>query len=289
MFFMEVVDFIHHFICLLVRFVAKGKLSLQKRFINRNLHSSVHLCPFFSPMRIPRISVLSAQGNNAFSSVLKLSERALQSQMHLQAVTARNGGSLPPGPTPVRPAPTAAAIKPRVNVTPMNRVGGGVANVATAPRPVPVPAAGTIAAAQLAQLKRLAAAAGLQNSGSAAPALKKPYMLSQNASSMGQTATGQSASAVKMPVVVLPPRVTTAPAGPLSTIPTSHENVPFVAPVQTVPSVVAGPSMAQVTSVYPVAAYGSTGPAGEQLVANNGTPAENGAPRNHDSSISPNV
>jgi len=238
-------------------------------------------------MRIPRISVLSAQGNNAFSSVLKLSERAFQSAMHLQAVAARNG-SLPQGPTPVRPATATAAIKPRVNATPVNRVGAGVANVATAPRPVPVPGAGTIAAAQLAQLKRLATAAGIQNSGSATPALKKPYMLSQNASSVGHTATGQSASAVKMPVVVLPPRVTTAPGGPLATIPSSHVNVPLSAPVQTISSVVAGPSMAPVPSVYPVAVNG-TGPVSEQLVANNVTPAENGAPCTRDSSISPNV
>eukprot|EP01032_Pedospumella_encystans_P017663 gene17663-20118_t len=234
------------------------------------------------PTRFPRISVLSAQGNPAFSSVLKLSERTFQSSMHLQAVAARSG-SVPLGTTPIRPAPATAAVKARVNTVPMNRVGTVATNVAVAPRVVPVAAAGTMAAAHQAQLKRLAAAAGIQNSGSVAPAAKKPYVLSQSAGSSGQATIGQSASAVKRPVVVLPARVNTLPTGPTTGMLTSHVGVPSVPPTQELDSAVVGPLVSvPAVLVTPVTATGA-GLTSEQPVTNNATP------HTHESGISPNV
>ena len=203
--------------------------------------------------------------------------------MHMQAVAARSG-SVPLGTTPVRPAPATAPVKARVNTVPMNRVGAVPTIGAVAPRVVPVAAAGTMAAAHQAQLKRLAAAAGIQNSGSVAPAAKKPYVLSQNAGSSGLATNGQSVSAVKRPVVVLPARVNTLPTGTTTGMLTSHVGVPSVLPSQELNSAVAGSSVVSVSAVLvtPVTATGA-GFTSEQPVSNNATL------HTHESGISPNV
>ena len=201
--------------------------------------------------------------------------------MHMQAVAARSG-SVPLGTTPIRPAPATAPVKARVNTVPMNRVGAVATNVAVVPRVVPVPAAGTMAAAHQAQLKRLAAAAGIQNSGSVAPAAKKPYVLSQNAGSSGLATNGQSFSAVKRPLVVLPARVNTLPTGNTTSTLTSLMGVPPVLPTRELNSVVAGPSMVSVPAVL-VTPVTATGAGLTSEVTNNATPHP------HESSISPSV
>lgn len=224
---------------------------------NHILHRIHIYFPSFSPVRIPRISLLSAQGNTALSTALKQAERSALTATQLQAATARSAVN-PVGGQQIRSAPvTTVTQKARVNTVPVNRVGAAAPTVVRSIAPAP---ASAMAAAQQAQLKRLAAA-GLHNSTSAAPAAKKPYGLPQNTTSVGQLAMKQSST----PAVRL---MGTVPVGagmvrgvvPMNTANTSYGTLPSVPPPQPLQSLQSGQLMYTLAPVANLAALPPAAP-----------------------------